>query len=133
MMHAARGFSLIELIMIIVALGVASAFLTTTFTQLPRSLDVSEGAQTASQLAQQCSERVLAQRRDPAVGFGPIASGTCAGLPVLAGYAVTDIVTDASGAAPCPSALANSCKQVVVTVTRNGVPMAVNDLLLVNF
>jgi type II secretory pathway pseudopilin PulG len=130
-MHTARGFSLIELIMIIVALGVASAFLTTTFTQLPRSLEVSEDAQTASQLAQQCSERVLAQRRNPAIGFGPIASGTCAGLPTL-GYVVTDTVTNVSGA-PCPSALANTCKQVVVTVTRNGVPVAVNDLLLVNF
>jgi len=132
-MQAARGFSLIELIVIIVVLGVASAFLTTTFIQLPRSLDVSEGAQTASQLAQQCSERVLARRRSTAVGFNTIITGTCVGLPTLTGYAVTDVVTDASGVAPCPSALANSCKRVVVTVTRNGVIVAVNDLLLVNF
>jgi|MudIll2142460700_1097286.scaffolds.fasta_scaffold00220_7 prepilin-type N-terminal cleavage/methylation domain-containing protein len=132
-MRATRGFSLIELIMIIVVLGVASAFLTTTFTQLPRSLEVSEGAQTASQLAQQCSERVLAQRRDPAVGFDLIASGTCAGLPTLAGYAVNDVVTDVSGVAPCPSTLPNSCREVVVTVTRNGATVAVNNLLLVNF
>lgn len=132
-MRAARGFSLIELIMIIVAIGVFGAFLTTTLTQLPRSLTVSEGAQTASQLAQQCSERVLAQRRDPAVGFALIASGTCAGLPTLTGYVVTDTVTDVSGAAPCPSTAANSCKEVVVTVIRNGVTVAVNNLLLVNF
>jgi prepilin-type N-terminal cleavage/methylation domain-containing protein len=132
-MQAARGFSLIELIVIIVVLGVASAFLATTFSQLPRSLDVSEGAQTASQLAQQCSERVLARRRSTAVGFNTIITGTCVGLPTLTGYAVTDVVTDASGVAPCPSVLANSCKRVVVTVTRNGVIVAVNDLLLVNF
>ena len=36
-MQTVRGFSLIELIMIIVTLGVASVFLTTTFVQLPRS------------------------------------------------------------------------------------------------
>lgn len=129
----ARGFSLIELIMIIVALGIMGAFLATTLSQLPRSLDLSEGAQTASQLAQQCSERILARRRSSAAGFNTIVTGTCAGLPTLAGYAVTDVVSDVSGVAPCPSALANSCKRVVVTVTRNATPLAVNDLLLVNF
>lgn len=132
-MRAARGFSLIELIMIIVVIGVMGAFLATTFSQLPRSLDVSEGAQTASQLAQQCSERVLARRRSAAVGFVPIVSGTCVGLPTLPGYVVTDTVTDISGVAPCPSAAANSCKRVMVTVTRNAVTVAVNDLLLVNY
>lgn len=134
-MHPARGFSLIELIMIIVALGVASAFLAASFTQLPRSLAVNEGAQTSSQLAQQCSERVLARRRSTAagLGFGSIASGMCVGLPTIAGYAITDVVVDASGVAPCPSVAANSCKRVTVTVTRNAVTVAVNEIMLVNF
>jgi type II secretory pathway pseudopilin PulG len=136
-MHTARGFSLIELIMIIVAIGVMGAFLATTSSQLPRSLEVSEGAQTASQLAQQCSEWVLARRRSTAAGFGfgSIVSDACLVLPTLTDYAVTDTVTvtDSSGDAACPSALANSCKRVVVTVTRNGVTVAVNDLMLVNY
>ena len=69
-MRAVRGFSLIELIMIIVAIGVMGAFLVTTFSNLPRPLEVSEGAQTASQLAQQCIERVLARRRASGAGLG---------------------------------------------------------------
>jgi prepilin-type N-terminal cleavage/methylation domain-containing protein len=103
-MRAARGFSLIELIMIIVVLGVASAFLTTTFTQLPRSLDVSEGAQTASQLAQQCSERVLARRRSGAGWVRPDVSGIAdatlrvhrdrrSGLPPVVGWQTCKRVT----------------------------------------
>ena len=136
-MKTARGFSLIELIMIIVALGIASAFLAPTFTQLPRSLAVNEGAQTSSQLAQQCSERVLALRRSTVAGFGfgsiVIGSDPCAGLPTLTGYAVTGNVVDWSNVAPCPSAAANSCKRVTVTVNRNAVTVAVNEIMLVNF
>lgn len=130
-MHPARGFSLIELIMIIVVLGVVGALLATTFTQLPRSLDVSEGAQTASQLAQQCSERVLARRRavGAGLGFASIATGSCAGLPALPGYAVNDIVAVLVGGA-CPPLAA--CRQVTVTVTRNLVTVAQTDFLLVD-
>lgn len=131
-MHPARGFSLIELVMIIVALGVASAFLATTFTQLPRSLDVSEGAQTGSQLAQQCSERVLARRRASGAGLGfmSIVSGTCLGMPTLTGYIVTDLV-DAAFAGPACPGVAGTCKRVTVTVTRNAATVAQTDFLLV--
>lgn len=128
-MHAARGFSLIELIMIIVAIGVLGAFLATVFTQLPKTLEVSESAQTGSQLAQQCSERVLARRRNTTIGFAPIASGVCAGMPVVAGYAVADVVSAYAGAA-CPGTA--TCKQVVVTVTRNSVIVSQTDFMLVN-
>lgn len=130
-MRATRGFSLIELVMIIVLVGVVGAFLTTTYTQLPRSLEVNEGSQTGAQLAQQCSERVIAQRRNPAIGFGPIVTGVCAGLPAPAGYAVADVVDAAYAGAACP--VAGACKRVTVTVTRNAAVVAQTDFLLVNY
>ncbi len=130
-MHAARGFSLIELIMIIVAIGVMGAFLATSYTQLPRAVQVSEASQTGAQLAQQCSERAIAQRRNPAIGFGPIATGVCTGLPTPAGYTVTDVVDAAYAGAACP--VAGACKRVTVTVTRNAVTVAQTDFLLVNY
>ena len=126
-----RGFSLIELIMIIVVLGIVGAYLSTTLTQLPRPLAVNEGAQTASQLAQQCGERILERRRNPLVGFAPIASGICAGLPVLPGYAITDVVNAAFIGGACLGA-AGTCKQVTVTVTRNAVTVAqINFVLMI--
>jgi len=130
-MRTERGFSLIELIMIIVAIGVMGAFLATTYSQLPRSLEVNEGSQTGAQLAQQCSERVIAQRRNPAIGFGPIATGVCAGLPAPAGYAITDAVDAAYAGAACP--VAGACKRVTVSVTRNAVMVAQTDFLLVDY
>lgn len=126
-----RGFNLIELVMIIVALGVIGAFLATTLTQLPRPLTVNEGAQTSSQLAQQCSERILERRRNPLVGFAPVASGVCAGLPVLPGYVITDVVDAAFVGGACPGA-AGTCKRVTVTVTRNAATVATTDFVLVN-
>lgn len=130
-MRAARGFSLIELIMIIVAIGVMGALLATSYTQVPRSLEVNEGSQTGAQLAQQCSERVLAQRRNPAIGFAPIATGVCAGLPAPAGYAIVDVVDAAYAGVACPAA--GACKRVTVTVTRNAVMVAQTDFLLVSY
>lgn len=127
-----RGFSLIELVMIIVALGIMGAFLATTLTQLPRPLEVNESAQTASQLAQQCSERVLQRRRNPLIGFASIASGSCAGLPVFPGYAITDVVDAAFVGGACPGG-AGTCKRVTVTVTRNAVTVATTDFVLVNY
>lgn len=140
-MRAARGFSLIELIMIIVATSVMGALFATSYSQLPRAVEVSEGAQTAAQLAQQCSEQVIARRRSTAVGQGyasiTIGSNPCSApvLPAaLAAYSVTGVVTDLSGISPpCPSAVAGSCRRVQVTVTRNGVTAAVTNLMLVNY
>jgi type II secretory pathway pseudopilin PulG len=131
-MRANRGFTLIELIMIMVALGVMGAFLASTTAQLPRALEVNEVAQTAAQFAQQCSERVLARRRSSAVGagYGSIVSGICAGL-LTPGYTVTDTVADPYVGVACPPLA--SCKQVTVTVTRNAVTVAGADLMLVNY
>lgn len=139
-MRAARGFSLIELIMIIVATSVMGAFLAASYSQLPRAVEVSEGAQTAAQLAQQCSEQVIARRRSTAAGQGyasiAVGSNPCSvpALPAaLAAYTVTGVVTDLTGSPPCPSAVADSCRRVQVTVTRNGVTAATTDLMLVNY
>jgi len=129
-MHTARGYSLIELVIIIVVLGIAGAFFVTMFTQMPRSLGVDENAQTGSQLAQACSEQILAMRRGT-VGYGPIASGSCASLPVLAGYTVSDVVDPAYAGAACP--LAGACKQVTVTVNAGAVNVAQTTFLLVNY
>lgn len=118
------GYSLIELIMVIVVLGIAGAAFAAMFVQLPRSLVLDEDVQTASQLAQARAEQILSDRRHPlGPGFATIVDANypdetpIAGLPYHRRVRVTDI-TDP----PCPVAAPGVCKQVVVTVDRGAAP-----------
>jgi len=131
-MRTNRGVTLIELLAIVVTMAAAGTILTSMYIQLPRATQVDEQSQHAAQLAQQCSERILSRRRSTAVGagFASIASGMCAGLPVLPGYAVADTATPLAGGA-CP-ALAN-CLRIVVTVTRSAVTVAATDFIVVQY
>ncbi len=130
-----KGFSLIELVAVIVVLGIAAAVFATGFAQLPRSLGVDEKVQTAAQFAQECGEHIVAFRRDsdPARGYDNIPAGTgiaiCNGLTALpAGYTRSVDVTDASGTPPCPSGAA--CKQVVVTASSGAYSSRISFLLV---
>lgn len=124
-----RGLTLIELVMVMVVISVAATFFATSFVELPRGLSVDENAQTASQLAQACSEHILARRRG-AAGYAAIASGLCTAVPALAsfnGYSVTDTVAASTGGI-CPSA---ACKTVTVTVTKGIATPALATFMLV--
>lgn len=119
-----NGYSLIELIMVIVVLSIAGAAFATMFVQLPRSLVLDEDVQTASQLAQARAEEILSDRRHPlGPGFATIVDANYADETPIAGLSyhrrvrITDV---ASG--PCAVATPGRCKQVVVTVDRGAPP-----------
>ena len=130
-----NGFTLIELVAVIVVLSIAAAIFATGFAQLPRPLGVDEEAQTAAQLAQECGEHIVAFRRDsdPSRGYDNIPTGTgiaiCDVLTALpAGYTRTVDVTNTSGIAPCPSSAA--CKQAVVTASGGAYSSRITFLLV---
>lgn len=126
------GFSLIELVVVIVLLGIAAVALLQQFSQAAASLGRNEQIQTATQLAQEGAEDVLALRRqagyaDPGLDPGS-ATENLAGL--FAGYSRTITITEpASGGCP---ALA-LCKDVQVSVNRGATTLAQIDLLLVDY
>ena len=125
----ARGFTLIESVLVIVILAFASVAVLTQFSQATRAWFVDEDLQTATQLAQERAEGILATRRngtfaDVAVG---VTNDTLAG-PYVA-FARTVTVTAHAGA-PCPAV---NCKQVVVAVSRGGTPLAEVTLLLAEY
>ena len=129
-----NGFTLIELVAVIVVLGIAAAIFATGFAQLPRSLGVDEEVQTAAQLAQACGEHIVAFRRDsdPSRGYDNIPTGTgiaiCNGLALPAGYTRSVDVSDAGGAAPCPAGAA--CKHAVVTASGSAYSSRITFLLV---
>jgi prepilin-type N-terminal cleavage/methylation domain-containing protein len=131
-MKRQQGFSLIELVVVIVLLGIAAVALLQQFSQAAGSLARNEQIQTATQLAQQGAEERLALRRlagyaDP--GLDPGSNTENLAAP-FAGYNRTVTITEPA-AAGCP-ALA-LCKDVQVSVDRGSGTLARIDLLLVNY
>lgn len=110
------GFSLIELTIVMTVLALASVPVLGQFTQVAISASINEEIQTASQLAQERAEQVLALRRER--GYEAVAPGTVS--DVLTGpyaeYSRRVTVTEPSALGGC--ATGATCKSVVVVVQR---------------
>lgn len=124
-----RGFTLIELVMVIVILSIASVAVLDQFTQASKAWFVDEDVQIASQLVQERAEQVLLSRRIS--GYASVTLGTVNDTLTgsFASYTRTVIVSVLSGA-PCPAA---SCKQVHISVARAGAPLASATLMLASY
>lgn len=138
-----RGFTLIELVAIIVLLSVGATSILALFSQVGRSIATNQETQTGAQLAQACAEQIMAFRRNTAVGYGYTniavgnATGACnAGFTAVGGFTTAPVVNvnaHSSASLPaCPSATAGACKQVDIQVDKGGVRAASLSLLLVN-
>lgn len=137
-MNSARrnaGFNLIEVIAVIVLLGVGVVAILSLFASGTRSLGMNVNSQISTQLAQQRAEQVLADRRNPARGFGYITAANYPDeTPVFGApnYSRTVRITNPFASPACPAAPVN-CKQVVVTVTSAGVNVANATFMVVNY
>jgi Tfp pilus assembly protein PilV len=123
-----RGFTLIEVVAIIVVLSVGIVALLQVFGTATRTIGHNVDGQLGAQLAQERAEQLLADRRslDPARGYNApsLALGTVNEAPVTAFpdyYRRTVISAIAPGVNPCPPAA--TCKQVLVSVVRTGQPI----------
>lgn len=128
-----KGFSLIELVIVVVVVSIAAVGLLPLFGGVARSLNINEDTQTAAQLGQECSEHILAARRNPLLGYGAIDNAICNALPApLAGFtrtvAVTDLITS-----PCTVTTAGTCKKVEVSIATPTTTPTVFTLMVVNY
>ncbi|MEJ2687444.1 MAG: type II secretion system protein [Gammaproteobacteria bacterium] len=127
-MTRCRGFSLVELVMVIVILSVAAVAILGRFTQVGASLSLNETIQTAGQLAQEKVEQILAEARSGQ--FNSIASVASHNLTGnFAAYTRSVAVSPYNGPG-CPAGA--TCKQVVVSAGKSGSNDAQVALLLVN-
>jgi Tfp pilus assembly protein PilV len=121
-MTGARGFSLIELIMIVVLISIGMVGLMAMFGRSVGSLGTNVDIQSGAQLVQQCAEQVLGRRRQSGTGYALIDATVCNGLPSGSyTYSVTLVAIAGSPAGACPDTY--SCKEVRITV--NGLTGAV--------
>ena len=127
-----RGFTLIEVIATMVLLSVGAVGIIGMYSNVGRNLSGNQDMQTAAQLVQECSEHVLAQRRNNvAIGYAGVTGvNFCsAALPVMAGFTVTTTVLDPYAPAFCPGA----CKRVTISVAKGAVVVATSTIMLVNY
>lgn len=83
----ASGATLVEMVAVIVILGIASVAILNQFSNMSRSYGSNEHLQTATQLAQECAEQILATRRLQSYAIARASS--CPTLPLAyttAGY-----------------------------------------------
>lgn len=109
-----RGFTLIEMVMVIVILAIASVALMDQFVNTSKSYLIDEEIQTAAQLAQECAEHILATRR--LQGYATAIATNCSTLPSVAGYTLSV----SPGAAPTACFTWPLCTEVTVAVTQGG-------------
>lgn len=132
-MRRARGFSLIELVMIIVLLSIGLTGLMAMFSRSVGSIDDNTGIQAGAQLVQQCAEHILGTRRqnvDTLTGYTAAATAAiCNGL-APAGFSHTVVVGAYAGAA-CP--VTATCSQVTITASQGGTALASGQLMLVRY
>lgn len=127
-----RGFTLIEVIATMVLLSVGAAGIIGMYSNVGHTLGSNQDIQTAAQLAQECSEYVLAARRNNvAIGYAGVtgANFCSAALPVMAGFTVTTTVLDPYAPAFCPGA----CKRVTISVAKGADVVATSILMLVSY
>lgn len=125
--YAQRGFTLIELVLVVVILSVASLAIGSQFMQSAQSWLLDEQVQTASQLAQARAEQLLSDRRLTGYTAVPVGTVTESLTGNYTGYTRTTVTTAYAGAA-CPVA---DCRQVVIRVTNAGGDVRAETALMV--
>jgi Tfp pilus assembly protein PilW len=132
-----EGVSLIELIIVIVAVSIGVAALGTAYLSSAKSVTLNEDIQIAWQDAQSCADFILgAVRRPGTFASAPVASPsaicTTGGVPLNAGNTrVVAITSLAAGTEPC--ALAGwTCRMVNVSVTRSAYVASLNFMIVNN-
>ena len=103
----AHGFSLIELLVVIILLSIISVALVGMFGQLAGKVDINHDINAAAQMAQECGEYLLAQRRENGFTMGGVTN--CSALSSFNSNAPATVsVTDPYSGAGCPATA--SCK-----------------------
>ena len=135
-MRSPAGFTLIELMIVMLVISVTVLGITATMSRASNSLSLNENLQQAAQYAQEGAEKVIAIRRDAGYTSSSINTDMCnaSNLPAMsAGFSRTVTVQDVNGTGtgtdPCPSGTSN-CKNVTITVTNGALSSSISLLLV---
>ncbi len=129
-----HGFTLIELIMVIVVLAIAAVALLSGYGQVADTIGTDASLQAGVQLARACGEYLIAERRDdPRKGYsGVISAGSriCNVVPDPQGLTVAVTFTPYTAAA-CPAG--TTCTLAGITVTQGSETLDTTSLMLASY
>lgn len=135
-MNARReGFSIIELIMVVVLVAIAAVAIGAAFANMSRSRTLSEDLQRAWQLAQECAEHIVGSARKPG-NYAAVPAGATACDPIAqsAPYArAVNVVSIVGASGTICTGAGWACKRVTITVTRAGTNLATLEFMLINY
>lgn len=148
-MRRAAGFTLIEMVLVMLVISVGLLGLTGLFSNTVKSLSTNEILQQAGQYAQECAEQVITARRDPTKKFTWFDTNTFScGNPsnFTRTVAVSPLISatpnyytgnngTCNGHTPCPCPNGINCRDVTITATStaNTALSSVVTLLLVDY
>lgn len=128
-----QGFSLVELVMVIVIVAIGVVAIGSAFAHMSRSLALNEDLQRTWQLAHECAEHVLSTARPPRGHYAalPVASPStvCDGLAAAGFTRVVNVTAMAAGGTSlCAAGWA--CKRVQVTVSKGAASADLNFMVV---
>ncbi len=131
-MSRESGFTLIELVLVIIIISVASIPLFGLFSRAASSLLTNERTQTAAQLAQERAELLLAIRRSHGFAAPELSSDTSEVLTGhYSGYTRSTVITQPVSGPGCPGGA--TCKELVVSVDEGGSTYAAVTFVLIDY
>ena len=120
MRRVEHGFTLVETILVVLVLAIASTTIVSMQGNLFRQESSVSDVQVRTPLQIECAEQVLAVRKYMSDGYQTIASpsystNACGGIAALSGHAVASVtVTDPYTGSGCPTSV-GACKLVVIS------------------
>lgn len=134
-MSRQRGFSLLELAMVLVVFAIAAVPLVTPLVQTSQDTWLMEDLRIGAALAQECAETVLGVKRDLATTYADVIADASlcdnilAALP--AGFARPALTFTDVSASACGGAV--TCHQVAITITKDGNTVATTTVMIADY
>ena len=137
----ARGFTLIEMIMVVVLLAVTSIAVATMVAQVGSGQSENSDMQVGAQLLQECGEWIVSNhRRDKSFYNGTLGTGSasCYGLTTYQGFAAPSVVVSAYVGDGCPKISLGApadadCKLAAISISRAGATLNTVNVVLVRY
>lgn len=142
--HRQPGFTLIELVIVMIIISVGLVGLISLFGNTSTSLSTNETVQQATQYAQECAEKLISTRRSNGfTQFTANGSFSCgsnpSGFTRLPNDGAPDTGGTYTGAAgtcnsntPCPCPVGVLCRDIPITVTSGTLSSSIT-VMLVNY